>query len=406
MRKCNLLLLSLFLWGSATFAGGYQVGLHSMRNTGMGLIGTSLYSDASALFYNPGGASFLNETWNFSGGLSFLMTRTTFQAKDVMYQTHIKDMVNTPFYFYAAGKPLKDFCVGLSVNTPYGNGLQWDDNWEGRFLIQKIAFKAITIQPTVSYKIKDIIGIGVGFVVAYGDVNLTKAIPLNGTTSEGSMHISGTAINYGFNAGIQVHPVKGLSLGVDYRSKIDMKVKKGKATFNVPSSLSTEFPENKVDVTLPLVSNLDFGASYETGKWMFGLNLCYVMWSEYDSLSFSFEKETSYVQRTVTPSLYISKLIPRIGVQYKVNDIITARIGGYYDASPVRDNYLDPQTPSDDEIGITCGVSIYPLKGLSIDAAFLYLMGIERDGSYSPDNFSGTYKNTLYSPGIGLTYQF
>jgi len=39
-----------------SFAGGYQVGLHSQRNIGMGLIGTSLSYDASALFYNPGGA--------------------------------------------------------------------------------------------------------------------------------------------------------------------------------------------------------------------------------------------------------------------------------------------------------------------------------------------------------------
>jgi long-chain fatty acid transport protein len=54
-----------------SFAGGYQVGLHSQRNIGMGLIGTSLSYDASALFYNPGGASFINSKFSFSAGATF-----------------------------------------------------------------------------------------------------------------------------------------------------------------------------------------------------------------------------------------------------------------------------------------------------------------------------------------------
>jgi long-subunit fatty acid transport protein len=58
------------------------------------------------------------------------------------------------------------------------------------------------------------------------------------------------------------------------------------------------------------------------------------------------------------------------------------------------------------QIGMTCGISVYPTKGLSIDAAFLYILGIERSGTFSPDNFAGTYSNALYSPGIGLTYNF
>jgi long-subunit fatty acid transport protein len=55
---------------------------------------------------------------------------------------------------------------------------------------------------------------------------------------------------------------------------------------------------------------------------------------------------------------------------------------------------------------MTCGISVYPTKGLSIDAAFLYIMGSERSGTFSPENFAGTYSNAVYSPGIGLTYNF
>jgi long-chain fatty acid transport protein len=407
MRRITILLLFISLAATTTFGGGYQVGLHSMRNIGMGLIGTSLTYDASSLFYNPGGASFLNEKFSFSGGMSFLMARTTYQADDVMYQANMKHELNTPFYFYGAYKILDDLSIGLAVNTPYGLSMSWPSDWKGRFLIQNVAFKAITFQPTLSWKIKNIIGFGAGLVIATGDVDLNKAIPLQDAGGEGQLNVKGSTTQYGFNAGVMVHPIKGLNIGIDYRSKLDMSVEDADATFDVPASVASNFPPNKANVTLPLPANLDFGASYEINdKIMIGISLNYVFWSAYDSLVFDFKTVTPAVGRTSQPKLYEDRLISRIGVQYKINKLITVRAGGYFDPSPVKSDYLDPMLPSSDEIGLTCGLSIYPVKGLSIDAAFEYLYSTERNGSYSPENFSGTYSSTFYIPGIGLTYNF
>ena len=409
MRRISILLAGFCLAAITSFGGGYQVGLHSMRSIGMGLIGTSLSTDASALFFNPGGGAFVNEKWSFSAGVSLIFARATFQAKDVNYQATLVHEINTPFYFYAAYKPIKNLSVGLAVNAPYGNRLSWGDDWKGRYLIQNLSFKAITFQPTVSYQFGDIVGIGIGLVYATGNVDLNKAIPIEGSTGDATMNIKGSTGNFGFNAGIMVHPVKGLSLGVDYRSKIEMKVKGATATFNVPSSLKTQFPDNKADVMLPLPANLDFGASYEFGKekqWMIGINLCYVFWKTYDSLVFNFETKTPVINRSATPAMYENRLIERIGVQYRINKLITVRVGGYYDPSPVPTDYMNPQTPSTNEVGLTCGLSVYPFKGFSIDAAFLYLMGSERSGTFSPDNFAGTYRTGFNIPGIGLSYSF
>jgi len=88
------------------------------------------------------------------------MARATFQSQDQAYQEHMKHQLNTPFYFYAAYKPIKDLSIGIAVNTPYGLSMAWPDNWQGRYLIQSVKFTAITFQPTIAYKIKDIIGIG------------------------------------------------------------------------------------------------------------------------------------------------------------------------------------------------------------------------------------------------------
>lgn len=407
MRKFMLLLLLIITTALTVVAGGYQVGLHSTRNIGMGLIGTSLNQDASCLFYNPGGASFIDEKFSFSGGVTFLMSQAWYQAKGEAYQEQIKSVTNFPFYFYAAYKPVKDVSVGVAVNTPYGLSMAWPDEWKGRFLIQNVKFNAITIQPTVSYKINEIIGIGAGLVISTGSVDLNQAIPLDYSGGEGKINIKGHTTQFGFNAGIMVHPMKELSLGLDYRSKITMKVKNGDATFTVPPSVASEFPNQQVDVTLPLPANLDFGASYTIkGKWMIGLDLNYVFWNAYDSLIFDFHKETDNVKRNSSPRLYENRLITRFGVQWMISKLITVRVGGYYDPSPVKTDYLDPMLPSADEIGLTCGLSIYPTKGFSIDLSYEYLMGMERSGQYSPANFAGTYKSTFHMPGIGLTYNF
>ena len=408
MRKLTFLLLILTLTAFIARAGGYQVGLHGQKNIGMGLIGTSLHQDASSIFYNPAGMSFLQSDFSFSGGVSFIMARVTYQAKDMVYQAHLQHEINTPFYFYGAMKATKDLSVGIAVNAPYGNGLKWDDKWAGRYLIQDIYFKAITIQPSVSYKFKDLISIGAGLVYAFGSVDMNKAIPVQDASGDGNLHIKGKTDNWGFNAGILVQPTKKLSLGLDYRSKIDMKVKSADATFDMPSVLASSYPAtNKVSTSLPLPANLDFGASYEfSDKFMIGLNLCYVFWGVHDSVTYDFETKTDKLDKITSPSLYKDKLIIRLGAQYKLCELLTIRLGGYYDPSPIPDDYFHPQTPNNNELGLTCGLSIYPVKKLSIDAAFLYLMGFERDGIYTPDNFAGKYKSAFYIPGIGLTYNF
>jgi long-chain fatty acid transport protein len=112
------------------------------------------------------------------------------------------------------------------------------------------------------------------------------------------------------------------------------------------------------------------------------------------------------VKTTSQPTLYKNRLIARVGAQYFASKMFTVRIGGYYDPSPVQTDYLNPQTPSANQMGLTCGLSVYPVKNLSIDLSFLYVMGQQREGQYSPDNFKGIYKTDAYAPGIGLTYNF
>ncbi len=399
--------MMLFALASSTiFAGGYQVRLQGQKQTGIGLIGTPFAFGGSSIFYNPGALSFMKEKISISAGVSTILSKAVFRADGSDYKANTNNPTGTPFYFYAAGKVLDDLTIGVGVYTPFGSSTTWEPDWNGRKLIQDISLQAIFIQPTVSYKIGDFIGIGAGLSIIMGSVDLTKELP---TPVNGQVNLDGKTTAFGFNLGVLVKPIDKLTIGVDYRSKTTMKIEDGDTKFTqIPSSMSQTFPETgNFDAELPLPANLDIGLSYQfNDKFLMALEINMVFWSVYDSLIIDFKENNETLVDSRNPRKYSNSFIPRIGAEYKFNDVFTGRLGFYYDQTPTNADYFSPETVSLDQVAFTLGLSIKPTEGLSIDLSYLQLMGLESDKQYLPDNFAGTYKTMAYIPGIGVSYNF
>ena len=269
--------------------------------------------------------------------------------------------------------------------------------------LQNISLSAIYYQLTASYQINEKIGIGAGFVYATGKVKLNKALPYNNS----EVNLEGNTSNIGFNVGVYFKPNDKFSFGIDYRSKIIMKMEDGDATFTVPSALSSNLPkDNKFDAELPMPANLDFGLAFNVNeKLTLAAEVNWVMWSTYDSLIFTF-KESGDLLNSANPREYKDSWIIRIGGQYKLNDKLTLRAGGYYDPTPTNEKYFNPETVSLNTTGLTLGLSYQPIENLSIDLSYLHLFGQEAEKAYEPDNFSGKYKTQVSIPGIGISYSF
>lgn len=387
-------------------AGGYQVRLQGQKQTGMGLIGSPFALGASSMFYNPGSLSFMQDNMSFSAGVSGIFSNAIYGAEGSDYTATSDNPTGTPFYFYGAGKVLDDLSVGVGVFTPFGSSTKWDYMWDGRNLIQEIGLQAIFIQPTVAYKIGDKFGLGAGLDIVMGSVDLTRAIaaPVNG-----EFNMSGKSTAIGFNVGAFIQPTGKLNIGIDYRSKVNMKVENGDTEFSeIPSSLAEYFPSTgNFDAELPLPANLDIGVSYEfSEKFMMALEFNIVFWSVYDSLIIDFKENNEKLVDSRSPREYKNSFIPRIGAQYKISDKLIARAGLYYDATPTNEEYFSPETVSLNQLAFTLGLSYMPVKGLSIDLSYLQLEGLKADKTYAPDNFSGTYATRAFIPGIGLSYNF
>lgn len=392
-------------------AGGYQVNLASQRQIGMGHTGTGLETGTSSIFFNPGAMSYLRQN-GVTIGASGIISRIAYRAPEPGGATAAADNpLGTPFQVYAAYKVDELLTIGLGVYTPFGSTVNWGDEWNGRFGLNELSLEAIYIQPTVSYQLTDKLGVGIGFIYAIGGVNLQRSIPVqNQTGAYGKAELDGSASGMGINAGVFFQASDKLSLGLNYRSKVEMKVSGGDVSFtNIPGALSTRFPEGtEFDARLPLPATLSLGVGFmPTEALTLAVDISRVGWSAYKSLRFDYTKNVNGAGFSDNARNYEDAYIYRIGAEYKVGDALALRAGAYYDNTPVQNGYLTPETPDADSRGLSAGIGYKVSDNISIDASFLYINKKERtDASNLSGGIAGTYKSVAYIPGIGLNFTF
>ena len=404
------------------FASGYQVALQGQKQIGMGHTGTALAWDASSIFFNPGALAFVKKN-NVIVGASFIDNTVAYRADGTsLYTAETESPISTPFAAYASFKIGDKLAVGLGVTTPFGSSIKWADNWKNASLLQSLSLRAICIQPTVSYKITDQIGIGAGFVYATGGVDLKKQIPVfTDGSGFGQAQLKGPASGYGFNVGLYLEPIKDqLTVGITYRSQVDMKVKGGDATFNTSSAAvaSGTFPSGgtNFDATLPLPGSINLGIAYMGIKNLtIAADVNYVMWSAYKELRFDYEKPVAGALFSASKRNYKDANAYRLGLAYQLSEAYAVRGGIYYDQTPVQDGFLTAETPDADRVGYSVGVGINPIANLSIDASLLFINGTERSQTQAQLNAAGvtnaevpvgTFKTKALVPGLSIAYSF
>ncbi len=407
MNRFYKLLIFIYL-PFQQFGQGFQVNLQGQIQQGMGGAGTALMQDASSLFFNPGGASFVHQT-SVNLGVTPTFARGAFLNANTNEISRTNSPVSTPFAAYGLFE-IKDSSklkLGLAIYTPFGSTVQWEDNWTGRFALTRLELRAIFFQPTVSYQINRKLGIGAGFVYANGKVNLQKDIPLidpNG--NYGHAELNGKASGYGFNVGVYFKATEKFSIGLTYRSKVNMKVSDGQATFKVPSSVANNFPDGKFASSLPLPNVTTLGLAYQINeKFNLALDVNYVGWKAYDTLSFDYENNTTSLIDTKSARMYKNTFAFRGGAQYKITKQFTARIGLAYGITPVQNGYVTPETPDANRINYTAGIGYDLGKHLKINASFLFTH-LERMDTNLETNLSGTFKTNVCAPGISIGYKF
>jgi long-chain fatty acid transport protein len=368
--------------------------------------------DAAAVFFNPGGISFLKEN-SVSAGVTPVIAKSVFLDADNNSMNRTNAPIATPFTGYAvwgvkdSTSKLAKFKFGLGIYTPFGSVASWENGWTGRFALTYLSLQAVFIQPTVSYKVCEKLGIGAGFVYATGNMELKQDLPvIDANGNYGSADLKGSAQGYGFNAGIYYKPCDKLSVGLSYRSQVNMSVTSGSANFTVPASLAANFPSGPFSASLPLPQVLTLGFAYTINtKLTLVLDVNYIGWKCLDTLAFDYKNNTPQLQDTKLPRDYHNTFAFRFGAQYKLNDKFVARAGVALALTPISDGYVTPEIPDANKVSLCVGLGYKVGKHFILDASYLF-ESLQRSDNNKSLQLNGTYKTYLSAPGISAIYQF
>ncbi len=390
------------------FAGGYRVALQGSRMLGMAHAGTSVFSNAETMFFNPSGIAYLQGDFHISFGMSLIMSKVKYQNETYLWTAETNNPLGTPFYAYLTYKQNEQFYFGLAVYTPFGNSVQWQEGWAGSHLVNNISLKAIYFQPSITYKVNEFLALSASFIMATGSVEYNKDVNRflsdeQGNKTDITLQASGITAS-GYVLSFSIKPSEKVSMGLTYRSKVLFKARNGKADIN---DAPAYFPQaDAFKATLPMPAELSMGISLKPVEKLtlaFDLNQTY--WSVYKSLDIDFQTR---LPDNRMPKNWNDTWTYRFGMQYDWSEKLSLRAGYYYDQSPIPATYFSPETPSLDSKNFTFGFT-YNYKNYSFDFALLYVNGKERTDSYdyykeglSAPRFEGTYVSNAIVPSFGF----
>ena len=385
---------------SSSLAAGFQLGEQSVTGLGRAFAGGGVVGDdLSAIAYNPAGMSLAKGFQMQAGFIGVHInsklhgTYTPVSGPAESGSAEIKDIVPVPS-FYVTYQMNDKFTLGLGTFASYGFDIEYDPDWFGRAHAVDSNLKAVTINPSVSYKINDKWSIGAGFVAQRMTAKLTA------DTSK--MKAEDWA--YGYDVGIMYEPFKDTRFGLSYRSQVTHELD-GHLYYPVDFGVGT-------DLDLPAFAT--FGAYHKVNDWL-GLSgtVRWTNWSTFKTLDIKNEagNTISYVPENWKDTWYFA-----IGGDFYINDKWTARAGWAYDSNPIKGaEYRTARIPDTYRYIVSLGLSYKWNEHLTFDAGYMHVFfdntHIDNNALKPTDhsvksNLKSVYKSSLDLFGLQVQYKF
>ncbi len=422
MRRSLIVVLACLLSAGKMMAGGFNINEAGARAIAMGNAVTAQAYDASVLFYNPAGLAFLQGT-QFYGGTTLIFPRQNFVGASPIFDGtahETRKQVFPPSGLCVTHQFNDLFSAGISLTSPFGLGVEWQDDFPGRGLSQDVDLASFYISPIVALKLHPNFSIagGVDFVLATVELNRSTLIfGSEGSpgTEVGAVQLKGTSnLELGFTAGVMYRTEK-LGLGASYRHSITNTFEDADATFTLSENLAPKtaafaqglFIDQNVNAAIDFPNYFSVGIYYKLTKKL-GVEVDYAWygWSEFEKVVFEFDDNR--LNQTLEQNYHNSSQV-RVGVHYEATDKLSLRAGYIYDETPQPIESVTPLLADDTRNDFAFGVG-YKFGSLQLDAGFMFVDIGDRstveDGVGKNENgFNGVYtsKANLFFVSFGYT---
>jgi long-chain fatty acid transport protein len=292
-----------------------------------------------------------------------------------------------------------DLSFGLGVNAPFGLKTEYDDDWVGRYHAILSDLKTLNFNPSLGYRVNDKVSVGGGLNLLLAKVDLSSAIdfgslcvavaagPCTGAGAtpqevDGKADLDGDNyddVSWGFNLGIQFKPTKQTTIGIAYRSEIDINVE-GDADFSVPNNPAVQSvvagsqafvdTDLKADVTLP--ESLSFSLAHQISKFTWLADITWTGWSSFDELRIEYDNPAQ--DDSVTTEDWDDSMRYSVGLDYQYTDVLILRTGVALDESPVPSaERRTPRLPGDDRTWLSFGLTYLFSPTMTFDFGYSHL---------------------------------
>lgn len=410
------------LGGPATAnASGFALYTHGARE--LGRINSVVASPEGPVssFFNPATLTEISGN-QVEAGTILIFPSTKFKSASTGKTEETKSQVFYPGTLFGVYHLNDMLTLGLGVNSPFGLGTEWPKNWEGRYITTNAEMETFLFNPNLAWKVADTLILAGGIDLLLGDITLESNIPLflyvGPGFSDGEQKFSGNGHGWGYNLGVLWKIKKGLSLGISYRSGIDLELE-GDLHFNLPAGtppgIKAMFPNTgaKVDVNLP--PQVFAGLAYQVndnlvveigGRWE--------GWSRYKELKLYLEQPVAGRDTIIIEKNWKDTLAFNTGVRYSVDPTLDVLLGYLYEDNPVPDDTFEPSVPASEKHMLSLGAA---KRFGRVKTAITYLYGKYKDrnkdnsvgletGVTATKIANGEYKQSTHMVGVSVNVEF
>lgn len=402
-------LLSLLLGSQTASAAGFylsEVGTPGSLGTG-GVANPTNTWGADASWTNPAGMTALEER-SIVAGFQVIAPKIEFDTKLAEAGGddggNAGEVAAVPSFFYAT--PVNErLHFGFSVTGPMGGGIDYGNNFAGRYAVQDVTLQGLGITPSLGYRVNDRLSIGGGVSMIYTVMSQNIALRNPGTVGDGQVRFEDLD-DIGFQGilGLTYKITDRALLGVVYRSEADVnldgKIKFRNAVLPLPGKSSLS-----IDWTNPqwLEAGLRFDLKDDLRLFF---NAGWQDWSEFSDNVLSVNNgKTSVLNRNWRDTWHAGVALGG-GAEGEPN---VWSVGVSYDSSPVRDKDRTFDFPVDETWKLSASYSWVTKDGLDFAiGSTLYLVGdAPIDQTSQGVRAAGDFdSNLLWFVGGALRYEF
>lgn len=382
--------LMLLGFAGAAGAAGFAVQNQAGSGTGNAFAGAAAAAeDAATIFFNPAGMTNLPQGHNIALAGTLLNRTIDFKNKGSTIDTTAPfgpaqwplpagdggdagGLAILPAGYWAYGIS-PNLSVGIGIGPTFGNKTEYGFDFIGRNAGFYFQMEQININPSVAYKVNNMVSLGAGVNFAYNKSHFKQGVPLvfpaAGYHADNFLEVKADDWAVGYNLGATFQLSPATRIGLSYRSEIEFDLE-GKEKYAYPSPALVNV---KIKGQLKTPENFSLAVSH---KWNDKLELLadvtWTNWSVVDTLIVKNKATSAPLQQL--PYHFDDTYRIGLGASYQYNEQVKTRFGVAYDKTPVQNNEDRTMTlPDSDRTWLAFGVKYSLSKISSLDVGYAHI---------------------------------